>query len=316
MKVSVIVPLFNNSTSIEQTLRSILAQSYGNFEIIVVDDGSTDGGAEVVKSLGNPRVRLIQQANSGAAAARNTGIKQATGEWIAFLDADDLWSADNLASHLEILNRNPGIVWSAGACNLRLANSRLVKMGLPKKLAMMLRDDIFEDAIFLIGRIYCMNTNTIMVRREIFENVGLMNTTLNTAEDLDMWLRIALKYPKLAYCHEPIAEYYVGNSNSLAHRGHLEENGRSLLSFVRSCLYTSKKLGTERAQALCDLCKRLLKAFIAELILNGRHAKAVMTIREFDGVLGKKLKIKYLFLSRVPSPLLQILLRVKRLFSP
>ena len=89
MLISVIIPLYNKESSIAQTLQSVFSQDYSDFEIVVVDDGSTDNSVEIVEAMNDPRIRLIKQENGGPSMARNTGVKNAKGEWILFLDADD-----------------------------------------------------------------------------------------------------------------------------------------------------------------------------------------------------------------------------------
>ena len=107
-RVSVIVPVFNRAGSIPRALESVAAQTFQDYEIIVVDDGSTDGSADVVERLGLARVRLIRSPqNRGAAAARNIGISAASGQWIAFLDSDDFWAPDKLAHQLAALEGAP-----------------------------------------------------------------------------------------------------------------------------------------------------------------------------------------------------------------
>jgi glycosyltransferase involved in cell wall biosynthesis len=104
MRVSVIVPLYNKGPYVERAMKSILAQTYTDFEVIVVDDGSTDDGATRVQILSDPRIRLIHQANAGPGAARNRGIAEAKGELLAFLDADDEWMPDYLETSVDMLD--------------------------------------------------------------------------------------------------------------------------------------------------------------------------------------------------------------------
>ena len=110
--ISVVIPAYNAGRFIRRTIDSVLAQTYTDYEIIVVDDGSTDNTAEIVKSYGS-KVRYIYQQNAGDGAARNTGIYAAKGEWIAFLDHDDEWLPEKLRLQMELLKRNPQLRWCA-----------------------------------------------------------------------------------------------------------------------------------------------------------------------------------------------------------
>src|SRR5947209_3795753 len=105
MRVSVIIPLYNKAPYVRRTLDSVRAQTFADYEVIVVDDGSTDGGAAVVEGFGDPRFRLIAQPNAGPGAARNRGLAEAGGEFVAFLDADDEWLPTFLERSLALLDR-------------------------------------------------------------------------------------------------------------------------------------------------------------------------------------------------------------------
>jgi Glycosyltransferases involved in cell wall biogenesis len=95
--ISVVIPLYNKENCIRKTLDSVLAQNYQDFEVVVVDDGSKDGSARIVASMNDPRIKLITQNNGGPSSARNRGIKEAKGDFVAFIDADDIWTSDHLS---------------------------------------------------------------------------------------------------------------------------------------------------------------------------------------------------------------------------
>ena len=107
MKISVVIPLYNKQNCIRETLRSVLNQSYTDFEVLVVDDASTDGSLEVVREFSDKRLRIIEKPNSGVSATRNAGIATAANEWIAFLDADDIWTSFHLETLVKLHEKFP-----------------------------------------------------------------------------------------------------------------------------------------------------------------------------------------------------------------
>ena len=186
-KVSVIVPAYNAMKYLPESLDSILAQTYRDFEVIIVNDGSTDNVIEWASQLTDPRVKLVSQENQGSAKARNTGLSHARGKYIAFLDADDLWNPTKLAKQVEVLDQNSedGLVYTW----LERINEQGISFGKPFK-------------INLEGKIWAKLTekNVIapscaMIRRSCFEKVGIFDAELQAfSEDWDMWLRIAACY--------------------------------------------------------------------------------------------------------------------------
>ena len=160
---------------------------------------------------------MIDQVNGGPARARNTAIMNATGEWIAFLDADDIWLPEHLESHMALLNRNPGLCWSAGNYYLESGSQRKPVWKDMTFLANHMSGEVVKDVLITLpyGSV-C--SDVVIVKRSVFAEVGYMDPALRTTEDVDMWLRIALRYPQIAYCAKPTAIYHIEVENSLSSR--------------------------------------------------------------------------------------------------
>lgn len=198
--VSVIVPAFNASHHIEQTLLSATSQSHLSLEILVVDDGSRDDTALKVKEMvaRDPRIRLLRHGqNRGISAARNTALEAATSDYLAFLDGDDLWDTDKLERQLVALEENPdaGLVFTASrvidaegaVINDNLCAGKHIPTGR------------VSPREFIIDR-YPVITSSVMIRRRCIDRVGLFDSRYSSAEDFDLWLRILTHY---AQCYVP-----------------------------------------------------------------------------------------------------------------
>lgn len=214
--ISVIVPAYNVQEHIGRAIESILAQTHQPDEIIVVDDGSTDGTAEKIKEFGN-KVTYIHQANAGPGAARNTGIKAAGCDWVAFLDADDEWLPEYLQKQSQLLTRNPDLNWSSANSYRCLCDEDRRKPELnPAKATALLAGKDFFDSYFLAYRNRAGgNTDTMVIRRKVFGTIGFFREDCNVAEDIDLWWRIACQYPKIGYIAEPLAVYHLVRKASL-----------------------------------------------------------------------------------------------------
>jgi glycosyltransferase involved in cell wall biosynthesis len=186
-EVSVIIPTYNRSQKVERAIRSVLDQSFGDVEIIVVDDGSTDDTYQCLDRL-RPSITYIRElVNRGVSAARNRGIKSSLAPWIAFLDSDDYWLKDKLQVQMEFLRRNPGSV----ACQTEEIWIRRGRRVNPKRRHRKPSGDIFEQSLELC----LVSPSSVMVKRALFDEVGLFDETFQAAEDYDLWLRISCRYP-------------------------------------------------------------------------------------------------------------------------
>lgn len=213
--VSVVIPLYNKVRHIGRALDSVLAQSHEAFEVTVVNDGSTDGSGESVRQYKDPRIRIVNQENVGVSAARNRGIAEGKGEMVAFLDADDEWLPEHLATICRLAAEYPECGAYASSYRTVRADGRQavpVFHGIPGHpwegvLPSYFRTALKSDPIW---------TSAVAVPREVFEHCGFFPVGVRCGEDVDMWCRIALRYP-VAFSTHPSALYHqeAGNRTSL-----------------------------------------------------------------------------------------------------
>ena len=227
-RVSVIIPVFNRADLISETIESILAQTYRDFEIVVVNDGSTDNTIGVLSKYEADNVRVISQKNQGQGIARNTGIQASKGELIAFLDSDDLWLPEKLACQSSLFDSQPNLAWcySDAMCFSNKTNLDLYSFSY--------RNKPYEGQIaeYLLLRCF-IPTLTVVIHRRVFEEVGLFDK-LPKAEDWDLWLRIAAKHP-VRRVPEVLARYRIHEGNicgnqtiNFQHQCHIEVIKRAM----------------------------------------------------------------------------------------
>jgi glycosyltransferase involved in cell wall biosynthesis len=210
--ISVVIPLYNKGKHIERAVISVLNQKYPNFELIVVDDGSTDMGPDKVQSINDHRVRLIRQGNSGVSSARNKGVKEAVYEYVAFLDADDEWHIDFLKTINELINAYP----EAGAYSTNYYIKELGKA--PKRANIKCFNTNLKTGLIpnYFKSVYRGNSpiwaSAVCIPKHVFYEVGFFPEDVVLYEDLYLWSKIALRY-RLVFCVDPLATYYKDASN-------------------------------------------------------------------------------------------------------
>lgn len=202
---SVVIPLYNKELSIQNTIQSVLNQSYQDFEIIVINDGSTDDSVKVVNNIQDLRLRMIHQENKGVSAARNRGIKEAKYEWVAFLDGDDLWGNN----HLEEVNKMMTV----------FPNEKVYVTSFEYSDKRIMYKHKREDSIFKIENYFkeairenLMWTSIVVVHKSCFDAIGFFNQILVRGEDLDVWARLAKKY-QIVKSEKITALYRVDSEN-------------------------------------------------------------------------------------------------------
>ena len=206
--ISVVIPLYNKEALIGRTLESVLAQSYRDFEVVVVDDGSRDGSAAVVESFDDPRIRLIRQANTGVSAARNRGIAEARGEFIALLDADDIWRENYLQTQFELTQKYPQCdVFATGYEFIDEFGkvSPLILRNMPFSEEEGVLTDYFHVASTSHPPLW---TSIVMARKSALEVVEGFPVGIVSGEDLLTWARLACRY-QIAYSRRVVAQYYT-----------------------------------------------------------------------------------------------------------
>jgi len=207
-KVSVIVPTYNRANRLEGTLRSIVSQTYQDFELIVVDDGSTDNTSKVIESFPSAQY-LPMKKNSGVSKARNIGLACAKGEFICFLDSDDLWKEKKLEIQIHWMESNTDNqvcytdeIWVRNGVRVNQMNKHRKYTG-----------DIFRHCLALC----IVSPSSVMIRAKLFNEIGNFDESLPACEDYDLWLRIAAKYA-FHFIEEPLIIKQGGHGDQLSRK--------------------------------------------------------------------------------------------------
>jgi glycosyltransferase involved in cell wall biosynthesis len=267
--ISVIIPTYNREKLIAASIDSVLAQTFRDFEIIVIDDGSTDGTADVASRYGT-RIRYVPRANEGRSAARNYALSIARGRFIAFLDSDDLYLPGKLALQVEYLENHPdvGMIYTSAYCIDENGNR------LPHVYEASVSGHIYEQVAFYVP--VTITLPTVIARREVFEAVGVFDVAMDRFEDTDMWRRIAKEF-EIAALPEKTCLLRTHMDNSLQQQEPLR-----LLKAVE--YYTRKVFAEDSAVGW-----RILRKGAGRL--NLFYAKALLSLSG-NGAIGCRLLLK------------------------
>ena len=206
MNISVIIPTYNRKETLKRAIQSVLIQSYTPYEIIVIDDGSDDGTKEWLKD-NFPNVKYIYQMNSGVSSARNKGIKFARGDWIALLDSDDEWLPSKLKDQANEIELNP-------AAKFLHTNEIWIRNGV--RVNQMKKHKKYGGYIFEKCLDMCrISPSSVLIKKDIFDEIGMFDETLKVCEDYDLWLRFASKY-QVHFLDQPLIKKYGGHSDQLS----------------------------------------------------------------------------------------------------
>jgi len=202
VKVSVIIPTYNRADLLPEAIDSVLAQTWKEMEIIVVDDGSTDRTKETVRRY-DDRVRYFYKENGGPSSARNMGIKKAKGTHVAFLDSDDVWEPEKLRIQMDFMREHPEIKFVCTDSSL---------IGSRKSRERKLRKDSMGHLFPILYLNSFVRTSTALMVKECFQEIGYFDERYRSVEDYDVWLRVAKRFP-IAYLNQPLVRYRKHEDN-------------------------------------------------------------------------------------------------------
>ena len=213
---SVVISLFNKEKSIGNTIKSVLNQTFMDYEIIIINDGSTDKSEEIVREFNNEKIKLYSTKNQGVSQARNLGIEKSNGKLIAFLDADDFWFPEHLLRLQELYYRFPDCGFYATNYEMYFSSKKTIPnvfIDIPKTEWRGIVKDFFKSS--MINRITL--TSAIAVPKNIFTEIGNFDPkiTLGAGEDIDLWIRIALKH-KVAFDNQVSTRYQLDSENRVS----------------------------------------------------------------------------------------------------
>jgi glycosyltransferase involved in cell wall biosynthesis len=261
VEVSIIIPTYNRGWIIKEAIDSVMVQDYRDFELIIVDDGSTDNTPDILNSYRGD-IKIFRQENQGVSAARNRGLAEASGRFIAFLDSDDLWLPRKLKRQVDFFSSNP----DACICQTEeiwIRNNMRVN---PKKRHKKPRGMIFEPSLALC----LVSPSAVMIRRFLFEEVGGFDETLPACEDYDLWLRISCRYP-VYLIDTPLIIKRGGHNDQLSACPGLDKfRIESLKKIISSDLLS----GTQYKAAVKTL-KEKCKIYAAGCLKRGREDEAL-----------------------------------------
>jgi glycosyltransferase involved in cell wall biosynthesis len=297
---SIIIPLYNKEKAIEKTLKSVFHQSFTDYEVLVINDGSTDESEVKVKCFSDERLRLISTENKGVSQARNLGIKLAKGKLIAFLDADDYWFTTHLESLYQLHQNFPEAGLLATNYQFYYSEKKIIQPifdELPTKKWYGIVPDFFYSSMkFRIAW-----TSAVAVPKIVLDDVGNFDETitLGAGEDTDLWIRIALKYP-VAFDHEVSAYYQMETENRISLRKTLERKFSKLDKF------------SNEEQSNISL-KKYLDLYRSEFALKHKLAGDLTGFQFYrNGIDHHNLHWKTKFLFLLPVDILQILYLFKK----
>lgn len=305
MKISVVIPLYNKASHISNTIQHVLNQSFQDFEIIVVNDGSTDGSEKIVAEMNDPRIRLINQDNGGVSLARNRGVKESNSDLIAFLDADDEWYDDYLQTMYNLFLAYPSAVAYSSNYSIVEGNEKymLSFAGIDEGMSLI-------DNYFLSSMSYTpVWTSATIVKKDIFVSLGGFPAGCRMCEDLDLWCRLAC-CGDIAYINESHA-VYLRNAVNMASKS---SDTSCYFPFLDSYVNYKSNVSPQVYESICKYVEKKRFQAVSYALLVARNPKETRRIiKKIKGETKNKKKMYgYYFASFLPQKAIDLYIDKKR----
>jgi len=303
---SVVIPLFNKEKHIHRAIDSVLNQIFIDFEIIVIDDGSTDNSGDLVKNYNDSRIKFIRQNNQGVSAARNKGIDKSSGQYIAFIDADDEWTEEHLRDCHEMITIYPDSgIYATAYKKIEVDGSEKKLWNIEKNKKSIYQIDYFKESYRGVRLPFF--TSSVCIPKNIFEELGTFALGQPRGEDLDMWGRIAL-YKMVVFSENVTVTYYKDAQNRSTEKTDIEE-----LPFVntyRKLQYKDKKLSENIYIMEFVAMQQFNQTKI--YLFSGQSKKSRQVLYDTKTILQKKKWFTLFILTWIPYYLLMKLSYIKR----
>jgi glycosyltransferase involved in cell wall biosynthesis len=307
MQFSVVIPLYNKAAYISRAVQSVLKQSFRDFEIIVVDDGSIDGGDKIVEAINDSRIRLFRQQNAGVSAARNRGILQAKAELVAFLDADDEWKEDCLANY-EYLTRQYPSCGLYGQSYLKIDRRNLASIPISLRYMTINWEGILDNYLQLTCIEPPFNSSSVCIPKSVFENIGGFPIGIKRAEDLSVFFKIAMEYP-IAYKHTLSSLYYFEIADSTTNRKEIPD---LYLEKLLEEHFQDRSTPNNLRQEIFEYYSSRLIRISTSLIMQGEGGRSRKLLAKCRKTRRFRIKrLRWWFLSFFPGKLTRQLLAVR-----
>lgn len=308
MKFSVVIPLYNKREHILYTLKSVLAQTMKDYEILVIDDGSLDDSLGVVQKVVSPKIRIFKQKNQGVSVARNVGIENAKGEYISFLDADDIWHPDYLQTIDRLTRSYPQSDIYVTAYEVLMKNGKI-----NQSAQLTPEEGCLESYWATLDQKYdFVWTSATTVKRETLQKAGMFRPGEKIGQDLDMWARVARINPRIAYSSK-ICVTYTRNAQENARSRVKVAWAGAFLQDLEEEMKKSTHTETER-NAIQKKYDLKMTVYIFTSIMAGEKERAKQALKKWEGKINRRnqiLKIGLKIAYYMPNGINQTLYKIR-----